>query len=322
MMSTPTFPVAALDDRPELFRRALVDLGTGDVTATAVEALADLDRSERRAFAAVWAKMPDDHREAVMRWVHQLAEDRVDLTFGRVLRLALSDPSASVRQMSLGSLWEDTGVDLVDPLLTMVRDDESQDVRAEAAALLGRYIDRHVMDPDLPIDVLAIRETLGALVTDVTEPPLVRRRSLEAMSGFGADEEIADLIDEFYNDGDSALVAGAIRSMGRTLSSRYLPTVLVEIASDDAEYRYEAALAAGEIGDERAIPEVISLLEDEDAEVRAAAVTAPGRIGGPNVAHALELALSRAESEEERDALATALEEAMLTVDPLEIGPA
>lgn len=322
MMSTPTFPVAPLDDRPERFRQALIDLESGDVTATAVEALSDLDRTERKAFAAIWAEMTDDRRESVVRWVHQLAEDRVDLTFGRVLRLALTDPSATVRQMALGSLWEDAGVDLVDPLLTIVRDDDSQDVRAEAAALLGRFIDRLVIDPDIAIDPIVVRETLAGVVTEVTEPPLVRRRALEAMCGFGADDEIADLIDEFYNEGDSALVAGAIRSMGRTLSARYLPTVLVEIASEDAEYRYEAALAAGEIGDERAIPEVISLLEDDDVEVRAAAVTALGRIGGPNVAHALELALSRAESDDERDALATALEEAMLTVDPLEIGPA
>ncbi|MBA2752992.1 MAG: HEAT repeat domain-containing protein [Chloroflexia bacterium] len=321
-MSTPTFPVAPLDDRPEVFRQALLDLAAGEVTATAVAALSDLDRAERNAFAPVWAAMASDKREAVVTWIHQLAEDRVELSFGRVLRLSLTDPSATVRQMALGSLWEDTGLDLVDPLLKMVRDDDSQDVRAEAAALLGRFIDRLVIDPDIALDPTAIRETLAAIVVDVTGPPLVRRRALEAMSGFGSDEEIDDLIDEFYNEGDSALVAGAIRSMGRTLSTRYLPTVLVEIASDDAEYRYEAALAAGELGDERAIPEVISLLEDEDTEVRAAAVTALGRIGGPNVSHALGLALSRAESDEERDALSTALEEAMLTVDPLEIGPA
>ena len=321
-MSTPTFPVASLDDRPEVFRQALLDLAAGEVTATSVAALSDLDRAERNSFAPVWAAMASDKREAVVTWIHQLAEDRVELSFGRVLRLSLTDPSATVRQMALGSLWEDTGLDLVDPLLKMVRDDDSQDVRAEAAALLGRFIDRLVIDPDIALDPTAIRETLAAIVVDVTGPPLVRRRALEAMSGFGSDEEIDDLIDEFYNEGDSALVAGAIRSMGRTLSTRYLPTVLVEIASDDAEYRYEAALAAGELGDERAIPEVISLLEDEDTEVRAAAVTALGRIGGPNVSHALGLALSRAESDEERDALSTALEEAMLTVDPLEIGPA
>jgi len=266
--------------------------------------------------------MPEDRREAVLRWVHQLTEDRVELTFGRLLRLAITDRSASVRQLALGALWEDGGTDLVAPLVAMVRDDESQDVRAEAAALLGRFIDRLVMEPDLAVDPEEIREALIKPVRDLAEAPLVRRRALEAVSGFGADEEIADLIDEFYNEGDSALVAGAIRSMGRTLDSRYLATVLAETTSEDAEYRYEAAQAAGEIGDERAIPEVIALLEDEDPEVCTAAVTALGRIGGANVANALRLALGRAESDEEREALSTALEEAMLTVDPLEASPA
>jgi HEAT repeat protein len=68
--------------------------------------------------------------------------------------------------------------------------------------------------------------------------------------------------------------------MGKTLDDRWVDILLTELESEDAEMRYEAARALGEIGDVLALPGLAAAAIDEDAEVRQEAIMALGLIGG------------------------------------------
>ncbi|MGI8642527.1 MAG: HEAT repeat domain-containing protein [Thermomicrobiales bacterium] len=324
-MSTPTFPVTHVDDRDERLTAALDAFRQGEIRGTDVARLSDLRRDELKRVRGVWRDLPEEHRIALVRWMNQLSEDRVELTFGRMLRHALQDESAAVRQLALGAMWEDEDRDLVSLLTTLLRDDPDQGVRAEAAALLGRCVDRIATEESDPTTTGAVRESLLACWHDPVEAPIVRRRALEAVSGLGADPVIQQAIAGAYDDGDATLTAGAVRAMGRTVSASYFGTILAELASDDAELRYEAALAAGELSDERAVPELISLLDDDDVDVKLAAAGALGRIGGKAAVQALEAhAEAAAEVEDpvlDQDVLSDTIAEAMLSVDPLQAPP-
>jgi HEAT repeat protein len=74
--------------------------------------------------------------------------------------------------------------------------------------------------------------------------------------------------------------ASALFAMGRSQDGYWLDLLLGELASAEAELRFESARACGQLGDEDAVPELATLADDEDQEVRNAAFTALGQIGG------------------------------------------
>jgi HEAT repeat protein len=299
-----------------MLEEALVAFGEGQVRAQDVSLLSDLSLPAARDLAARWPTFTEESRERVTRLMGELAEDRVELHFGRALRVALEDPSAVVRQLAVAALWEDDGADLGAAFLDLLRHDPSQDVRAEAAHGLARFADRAVEEGD---GAQELRSSLREVAGWVEEAPLVRRRALEAVAVFPGDAGVAELIEDAYEADDIGLRSGAIRAMGRSLDRRWLGTVIDELASDDAEVRFEAARACGEFGNERAVLALSEAAQDDDPEVRAAAVTALGQIGGRAAVRVLR-ALESAAQEEERPAIQLALEEATAGEDPRGMG--
>jgi HEAT repeat protein len=68
--------------------------------------------------------------------------------------------------------------------------------------------------------------------------------------------------------------------MGRSCDAEWLPDIIQQLQSDDPEFRFEAATAAGMIGDETAVPYLGFLVQDEDSEVQESAIEALSEIGG------------------------------------------
>jgi HEAT repeat protein len=95
-----------------------------------------------------------------------------------------------------------------------------------------------------------------------------------------------------------------------------LPLLTKELGSDEAELRYEGAVACGSLGDEGTVESLVPLILDEDDEVRDAAMTALGEIGGAKAREALTLMLD-SESSATREAAAAALAEIDFEEDPL-----
>jgi len=288
----------------------------GRVSEANVTALADLSRDDAARFARQWGALPAETRESVARQMLELAELRVDLHFGRALRLLLDDPSAAIRQLAVSALWEDEGADLPDRLLTLAAEDPSQDVVAQAVQSLAATCDRAAAGELDETESRRLRDELLRLAAETTRAPTVRRRALEVAAVFADDARVRPLIDAFYDADEPGFRASAVYAMGRTAASRWRPRIVDEFASDDAELRFEAARAAGELADAETLPGLIELVGDEDPEVRQAAIGAMGRTGGRAALRALQRLTENA-AESDTDAIEAALLEAETNVDPL-----
>lgn len=292
-------------------------LEQGEVRPASLIGLSDLSADEVNLVRKRWSDLPDETRVSTLRAIVEMTEDRVDFTFGRLLRLALVDDSAEVRQLAISGLWEDEGSDLPTLLGRLARGDESEDVRAQAAQGLARFADMAESGKLDATTTSSIRRTLFDTAMDENESWHVRRRAVESAAVFTADPRLAPLIEALYDEDELGLRATAIYAMGRTTSSRWLPTVINEFVNDDSEIRYEAARASGQLNDVEALPGLSELArDDDDPEVRLAAIGSIGTIGGSAALRILRR-LSEAAPETDQEAIDDALTEAAIGVDPL-----
>jgi hypothetical protein len=311
-----------LDGDPDALPRpglpeVLAHLEDGGATPSMLVGLSDLDRGQIAALRPIWAALDEAHKERVLLALIELAEDRYDTHFGRVYRLALSDPSATIRQRAVGGLWGDEGTDLPGVLLDLFEHDPDDDVRIQAAQNLAPVATSAALGELDATFGDRLREALLATLDDPAEPLALRRRALEAVAAFGSDPSLDRHLVAMYEDDDSGLRSSAVFAMGQTLDPRWYGTVLNELVSDDAEVRYEAARAAGHFGDSSGLAALADLATDEDDEVRQAAIAAIGEIGGRPALRMLQRLAEHAGTDADLDAIQDALAEASVDVDPL-----
>lgn len=315
---TDTTDDRPVDNRP--IAEVLLSLIEGPVRATDVARMSDLDRASFREVTRAWNGLPEEIRVGIVQQMDQLAEERVDLNFSRALRPALSDESDVVRQLAVAALWEDISSDLMDRLLTILAEDPSDDVRAEAAKALGRFADLAVAGELAEERGELLRDRLLDNATDPDVAPVIRRRATESVGAFGKDEAVREALESGYGSEDQSMIASALFGMGRSHDLYWLDLLISELSGAEAELRFEAARACGQLGSDDAVPDLIACADDEDMEVRHAVFTALGQIGGKAAIRALErFAEAAAGAEEEADAavIAEALEEAQTFDDPL-----
>jgi hypothetical protein len=282
---------------------------------TGLLAYSDLSRPALAEFRVSWGGMSDTERVRLIQSLVDYAEQSVDVNFHRVFREVLADENPRVRQLAIEGLWEDNGPDLPPRFLGLLGSDPDADVRAGAAAALQQFAED--CSPDAAgTDAQQLIELLVATGTNSREHALVRRRCIETSGSLASDARIVNMIREAFADDDQTLAAGALRAMGLSRQSRWIPEIERAMESPDAELRFEAAGAAGLLGDTSLVESLATLLEDEDAEVRAAAVGALGRIGGPGALRVLRR-LSQSGLFEDEEMIQDALDEAMLSEDPL-----
>jgi HEAT repeat protein len=271
----------------------------------------DLARSDMPAFRERWASMSPAERESTARELVELAEMSIDANFHRVFREVLDDPNPRVRQAAIEGLWEDEGSELPARYLALMRDDPDPDVRAEAATALQPYLlelSEKERDSEARGEFL---QSVLAIANDPRESPLLRRRCIETAGALASDPDVQALIREAYADDDQTLAAGAVRAMGLSGQARWIPEIERALESADAEMRFEGAVAAGLLGESALVEALAVVAEDEDVEVQAAAIDALGRVGGPAAVRVLR-ALESSDAIVDRDAVADALEEAMM----------
>jgi hypothetical protein len=187
----------------------------GNLSQTQVARLSDLSRANARELAAAWESIPEENRINLVRRFDELSEERVELNFGRALKVALNDQSAVVRQLAVAGLWEDESSELLDRLRDILENDESPDVRAQAAAALERFASKAVvgsLDESVASD---LRDSLRKSAIDAAAPYAVQRRALESLGPYAADAEISSLISEAFESEDHGLQCSALYAMGR-----------------------------------------------------------------------------------------------------------
>lgn len=251
--------------------------------------LSDLSDEELEQVARVWLTLSAARRRAIISHLVDISEENTEVDFGRVFRMALSDPDPEVRAMAIDGLWyEDRDLQLMRRFFELFEKDPDTEVRARAALGLSRYLYNACIMEQIPLS--AVRPLIDALrraFYNAEEPLEVRRRALEAL-GNTLEPDLPLMIERAYADPDERMRVSALFAMGRTGEERWAPYVMEALRSPSPAMRYEAVVAAGEIGIREAVPILGRLIEEGDAEIQEAAIWALGEIGGPRAREILE----------------------------------
>lgn len=273
--------------------------------------LSGLEGEELGLLTRIWPDLSTARRLGLLEDMETLADSNTVMHFDAVNRIALGDEDARVRLAAVRSLWPSEQPALVPKLFDLLDHDEDTQVRAQAAAALGRFI---YLGEVGKIPEATLKQTEERLL-DVTESDadeLIRRRALESL-GYSSRAEVPDLIEEAYESDDDEWIGSALFAMGRSADDRWAPLVIERLNDSSVELSREAARAAGELELSEALPALVDLLQDEDSELRLAAAWSLSLIGGNGVAEALEELLERTEDEDEIDLIENAIENLAFT---------
>ena len=277
--------------------------------------LSSLSPEELVEFKAMWSSLSQGRKSEVLSKLVELTEDNLELDFSAVYRACLGDEDHAVREAATRGLWECDDRVIIRPLISLVRDDPSTEVRAAAAISLGKFAEMAQEGKLIERDAEKVRDALLAVIEDEGEDPEARRRAIEAVASFDS-PEVEQIIQEAYQSGDDRLRQSAIFAMGRSSDPQWLPIILEEMRHEDPAIRYEATSACGQLGDESNVPHVISLIQDEDSQVQVSAVQALAAIGGMLAKRAL-LQCQRLGDELLEEAAEAALSNIEFDEDPL-----
>lgn len=279
------------------------------VTTSRLHSLSGPSRAQMVLFAQRWPTIDVERRRHIVQAMSELAEASFQVDFRPIFRFCLDDDDLEIRAMAIDGLWEDDDQALIALLVHLMEDDLSTLVRSRAAVALGKYVLLAEMDGLTPGRSRFLRKALLQVIRNPGEDVEVRRRAVESIAYFG-DEEVRDIIEGAYYSAEGKMQVSAVFAMGRSMDPYWSGTVLLELQNPNAEMRFEAARANGELGNSRAVPILIELLEDPDREIQEVSIWALGQIGGTDARHALEAV---AESEDEE--LAAAAEDALAELE-------
>ena len=259
-------------------------------TLAELSTLSDLTLSGQAQVRREWMTIPEDRRNLAVKQLITTSETELSLHLGRFLRVALA----------VAGLWEETDEALIGPLVDMLYNDPSEDVRAGAAEAMGFYVLAGELDEIVPAQAMRIEEALLSILHSAAEPLAVQCRALESIA-YSSETGVRQLIDDGYYSPDEEMRVAALNAMARSADIRWRDAAQAELISPDAPMRAAAARACGELEHRDALPDLYELLSDEEKEVRLATLFALGRIGGKD---AVEILTAAATSEDEDEAAA------------------
>jgi len=277
--------------------------------------LSTLSSAEMKQLEQAWPTIELKRRRQIMYRLFELAEDNFELDFDEIFKGRLKDEDAEVRSKAIEGLWENEEASLIEPLIELLEKDSSEEVQAVAATALGKFALLAELEKLRPSYKASISQSLLAVINDRVKPVEVRRRALEAASSLTL-AQLKKVIAEAYRSGDNKLKISALFAMGKSCNTSWLPILLKELSNDDAEIRYEAAGACGELGEEEAASYLCDMVNDPDIDVRLAAIPALGKIGGPEAKGCLEKCLNHTD-EAIQKAAKQALSQMEAEEDPL-----
>ena len=273
---------------------------------TRLVGLSNLSPQDSQFFSGVWPGIDPGRRCQIVYRLLELAENNIELNFDGIFKMCLGDGNDDVRSKAIEGLWENEEPSLAETLVTMLEKDASEKVQVAAAAALGKFAIL-TENGNLRTDYKSrIEESLLAVIADKKRLLSVRSRALEAVAPFSIPGVKAAIL-EAYQSREPELKVSAVYAMGRNCDAGWLPLLLSELGSSDAELRYEAAGACAELEAEEAVFLLIRLVDDDDADVQMAAVRALGKIGNAEAKEYLERCLD-SDSQLIREAVAEAMQ--------------
>ena len=233
------------------------------------------------------AELPLERQREVVEALVGEAERSFDLDFALAYRALLGHPDAIIRRLCLEGLVEDTRLDLIAPLLRLLEQDRTTPSAPQQRAPWGALS----IWPRRKSCRLIVRRPFAWRWSDSwsmpTTPVEVARRVLEALAYIN-DDVVKAHIDRAYSSDIEAMRLSAVFAMGRSADPAWGDTVMAELHSDNPAMRYEAARACGELQWREAVEMLLRMIGERDAEVRFMAVQALGQIGGDAARRVLE----------------------------------
>ena len=287
----------------------------GERHVSGVYGFHDLAADDLETISSLWSRVDPELRLAIVTDAIEFATEDYRFDIERFLLAVSEDDDVAVRSRAVEGLGAVHEPRVAVRLLDMLRDDVSDDVRAQAAASLGPFVFLAEYD-ELDADLAARLETaLYDVAEDDDESWHVRLRAAESVSAFGPNERIGALIARMWEEDEIGLRPGAVLMIGRGNMREWLPTVRELLEDEDPALRYEAVAAVGTMGDLDSLPELSEIaLHEEDVDIRHQAIVSIGEIGGPRAARILSRLAEQA-PETDQELVASALMEASLEDD-------
>jgi HEAT repeat protein len=277
--------------------------------------LSNLNAQELALFEQAWKTIEPKRRRQIIYRLVELAEDNFELDFDDIFKGRLKDEDADVQSKAIEGLWESEETCLIDPLIELLEPESPEKVQATAATALGKFALLAELEKLRPQHKTRVCRTLLSVIEDTGRSLEIKRRALEAAAPLSL-PQMEKAIARAYRSGVPKLKTSAIFAMGKSCNLSWLPILIKELTNADAEIRYEAANACGELGEKKATPYLSTLTTDPDIDVQMAAIQALGKIGGPEAKDSLERCLTD-DSEVIQQAAEEALNELEAGEDPL-----
>ena len=279
-----------------------------EVSVPLLYRLSDASPEDMERFWQRWPSVASERRRVIARHMADVAEEDFVVDFAPYFKRFLQDEAAPVKVAALDGVWDATDTTLIAPIIQLMQGDENVEVRTAAAAALAHYVllsewgelPSHI-SPSIVSALLAVYEAEDTAVS-------VKRATLEAMSPANH-TRISQLIEDAYQSRLPEMRLSAVFAMGNNADTRWLPTILQELASPETEMRAEAARAAGLIGSSDSVEQLTALAQEDETDVALVAVTSLGQIGSEEAREILTALLDDEEYQELHEAIEEALEE-------------
>ena len=274
----------------------------------------DIGTLELKTLMDVWPRVGLSRKLSLLEGLETMAESDTLVNFDDFAKAILDDADSTVRGRAIRLLKESDDVHLVPPYINILNSDADVQTRAEAANVLGIFVDLGELD-EIPEDVYHQVEDALLAVANGNDDAKVRRRALESL-GYSSRSEAATLIESAYRREDPAWQASALFAMARSADSRWDDDVLASLANENRNVREAAVEAAGQLSVKAAGPILIKMLEEEeDDDVTTAIIWSLSQIGGEDARTYIENLLDQTEDEEQIEFLEEALENLAFTED-------
>jgi len=274
----------------------------------------DIQPATLQSLLETWPRIRLDRKLLLLDRLNSRANKDTLVCFDDVGRALLTDPEPQVRIRAMRLLVECEDFRLVPFYMDALTKDDDVSARAEAASMLGIFVQLGEFD-DIPDEVHHQIENVLLQVLNGNDEPAVRRRALEAL-GFSSRDEVPVLIESAFNRQDPDWQASALFAMGRSNDERWADKVLRMIVSENRRVRLAAVQAAGELELPLARPLLMRLLEDEfDDAIAGAAIWSLSQIGGEDVRLYLQNLLDNVEEDDQAAFLEEALDNLAFTED-------
>ena len=284
------------------------------IPARYLTAFSDIEPAALKLLLEAWPRIGLSRKLLLLDQLNALISEDTLVSFDDLGETLLIDDEPQVRTRALRLLVECENTRLVPIYIEMLTKDSDVAVRAEAASILGLFVQLGEFE-EISSDVYHQVEDVLLKVLNGEDDPLVRRHALEAL-GFSSRKEVPVLIKSSYMRQDPAWQASAIFAMGRSNDQRWADNVLQMIVSDDRRIRLAAVQAAGELELKLARPLLLNLLEEEfDDAIMGAAIWSLSQIGGEDVRLYLQNLLDKVEDGGETAYLEEALDNLIFTED-------